>query len=218
MPPIARRCRACRTSALAEGLPLAKLALKLRRLGAQGHVPRDPRAADVGASNSPKNGSSPSSSARRSARSAIHGVTLGLDVGGHRLHADAQLAQSRRARATGASTAACGRIADALVAALKARGGEMRTSAGVKTRPRRRQRVTRRATGERRRDRRAASSISAADPRHTLLDLVGAPELPPEFVWHTQSIKMRGSVAKVHLLTDGKSRPAEGHARRRADA
>jgi len=27
--------------------------------------------------------------------------------------------------------------------------------------------------------------------------------LPPEFVWHTQSIKMRGSVAKVHLLTDG---------------
>ena len=45
--------------------------------------------------------------------------------------------------------------------------------------------------------------FSAADPRHTLLDLVGAPELPPEFVWHTQSIKMRGSVAKVHLLTDG---------------
>jgi phytoene dehydrogenase-like protein len=28
-------------------------------------------------------------------------------------------------------------------------------------------------------------------------------ELPPEFVWHAQSIKMRGSVAKVHLQTDG---------------
>ena len=27
--------------------------------------------------------------------------------------------------------------------------------------------------------------------------------MPPEFVWHTQSIKMRGSVAKVHLLTNG---------------
>jgi phytoene dehydrogenase-like protein len=26
--------------------------------------------------------------------------------------------------------------------------------------------------------------------------------LPPEFVWKTQSIKMRGSVAKVHLLLD----------------
>jgi phytoene dehydrogenase-like protein len=49
----------------------------------------------------------------------------------------------------------------------------------------------------------ATQAVSAADPRHTLLDLVGAPELPPEFVWHTQSIKMRGSVAKVHLLTDG---------------
>jgi phytoene dehydrogenase-like protein len=45
--------------------------------------------------------------------------------------------------------------------------------------------------------------ISAADPKHTLLTLVGARELPPEFVWNVQSIKMRGSVAKVHLLTDG---------------
>ena len=35
-------------------------------------------------------------------------------------------------------------------------------------------------------------------------------ELPPEFVWHTQSIKMRGSVAKVHLLTDGKHGIPEG--------
>ena len=46
--------------------------------------------------------------------------------------------------------------------------------------------------------------MSAADPRHTLLNLVGAAELPPEFVWATQSIKLRGSVAKVHLLTDGR--------------
>ena len=46
--------------------------------------------------------------------------------------------------------------------------------------------------------------LSSADPKHTLLKLVGPRELPPEFVWHTQSIKMRGSVAKVHLLTDGK--------------
>lgn len=45
--------------------------------------------------------------------------------------------------------------------------------------------------------------ISAADPKHTLLKLVGPRELPPEFVWHIQSIKMRGSVAKVHLQTNG---------------
>ena len=52
--------------------------------------------------------------------------------------------------------------------------------------------------------------LSSADPKHTLLKLVGALELPPEFVWHTQSIKMRGSVAKVHLLTDGKHGIPEG--------
>lgn len=95
-----------------------------------------------------------------------------------------------------------GRIAEALVTALKSRGGAVRTNAdvaailtddlkvkGVKL-----------ATGE---EISAPIVISGADPRHTLLDLVGAPELPPEFVWHTQSIKMRGAVAKVHLLTDG---------------
>jgi phytoene dehydrogenase-like protein len=40
--------------------------------------------------------------------------------------------------------------------------------------------------------------------------LVGPMELPPEFVWHTQSIKMRGSVAKVHLLTNGNHGIPEG--------
>ncbi len=49
----------------------------------------------------------------------------------------------------------------------------------------------------------AATVVSDADPRHTLLGLVGAPELPPEFVWQAQSIRMRGSVAKVHVLADG---------------
>jgi phytoene dehydrogenase-like protein len=45
--------------------------------------------------------------------------------------------------------------------------------------------------------------ISAVDPKQTFLSLVGSMNLPPEFVWKTQSIKMRGSVAKTHLLTDG---------------
>ena len=49
----------------------------------------------------------------------------------------------------------------------------------------------------------AKNVISAVDPKHTFLTLVGAVNLPPEFVWNVQSIKMRGSVAKVHLLTDG---------------
>ena len=50
----------------------------------------------------------------------------------------------------------------------------------------------------------ASTVISAVDPKRTFLRLVGAVNLPPEFVWNVQSIKMRGSVAKVHLLTDGR--------------
>jgi phytoene dehydrogenase-like protein len=56
----------------------------------------------------------------------------------------------------------------------------------------------------------ANTILSAADPKHTLLKLVGPMELPPEFVWHTQSIKMRGSIAKVHLLTDSSHGIPEG--------
>lgn len=95
-----------------------------------------------------------------------------------------------------------GRISDALVAALQANGGTLRTSTEVHKVLVDKQQVTgvRLANGE---EIAARTVISAADPRHTLLDLVGAVELPPEFVWHTQSIKMRGSVAKVHLRTDG---------------
>ena len=50
----------------------------------------------------------------------------------------------------------------------------------------------------------ASTVVSAADPRRTLLGLVGAPELPPEFVWQAQSIRMRGSVAKLFVQTDGR--------------
>jgi phytoene dehydrogenase-like protein len=100
-------------------------------------------------------------------------------------------------------------IAPALVAALQAAGGDLRTSASVERILVDRQRVTgvRLTNGE---EISAGQVVSAADPRHTLLGLVGAPELPPEFVWHTQSIRMRGSVAKVHLLTDGKHGLPEG--------
>jgi phytoene dehydrogenase-like protein len=93
-------------------------------------------------------------------------------------------------------------ITDALVAALRASGGQIRTSAAVAQVLVEGQRAigVRLDSGE---EIRAQTVVSAADPRHTLLDLVGAVGLPPEFVWQTQSIKMRGSVAKVHALTDG---------------
>ena len=52
--------------------------------------------------------------------------------------------------------------------------------------------------------------LSGVDPKRTFLSLVGPMELPPEFVWKTQSIKMRGSVAKLHLLMDGNHGFPEG--------
>ena len=79
----------------------------------------------------------------------------------------------------------------------------MRTSAGVQQILVDKQRATgvRLANGE---EISAGIVFSAADPRHTLLGLVGAVELPPEFAWQAQSIKLRGSVAKVHVETDGR--------------
>jgi len=95
-----------------------------------------------------------------------------------------------------------GNISEALANAVKAFGGEIRIGAEVKS-----IQVDTftckgvvLANGE---EISAKNIISAADPKHTFLNLVGAVNLPPEFVWNVQSIKMRGSVAKVHLLTDG---------------
>ena len=102
-----------------------------------------------------------------------------------------------------------GIITEALASAVKSFSGEIRTGAEVKQ-------VTvkdMRATGvllSNGEEISAKNVISAADPKHTFLSLVGAMELPPEFVWNVQSIKMRGSVAKVHLLTDGKNGIPEG--------
>ena len=96
-----------------------------------------------------------------------------------------------------------GKITEALAGAVKSFGGEIRTNAEVKS-----IQVDTftckgvvLANGE---EISADNIISAVDPKHTFLTLVGAVNLPPEFVWNVQSIKMRGSVAKVHLLTDVK--------------
>jgi len=93
-------------------------------------------------------------------------------------------------------------IAVSLTAAFHAAGGELRTRSPVAQIlvERQQARGVRLASGE---EILAPTVVSGADPRHTLLGLVGAPELPPEFVWQAQSIRMRGSVAKVHVLTDG---------------
>ena len=95
-----------------------------------------------------------------------------------------------------------GEITNTLANAVKSFGGEIRTHAEVdciKVEDQTAKGVVL-ANGE---EISANVILSSADPKHTLLKLVGPRELPPEFVWHTQSIKMRGSVAKIHLRTDG---------------
>ena len=95
-----------------------------------------------------------------------------------------------------------GQISEALASAVKSFGGEIRLNAEVE----RIQVDTFTCKGivlKNGEEISADNIISAADPKHTFLTLVGAVNLPPEFVWNVQSIKMRGSVAKIHLLTDG---------------
>ncbi len=130
---------------------------------------------------------------------AIHGVTLGVmsaGTGYTLLHN-----WLNRGGLSHVNVGNAGEITQTLANFVKANGGEIRTEAGV-----RKIRVDKQqasglvlTNGE---EIKASVILSAADPKHTFLKLVGPMELPPEFVWHAQSIKMRGSVAKVHLLTD----------------
>jgi phytoene dehydrogenase-like protein len=138
---------------------------------------------------------------------AIHSVTLGVmsaGTGYTLLHN-----WLNRGGLSHANVGKAGEITQALVKAVKANGGEIRTEVevsciqvdtytckGVVL-----------ANGE---EIFADTVISAVDPKRTFLSLVGPMNLPPEFVWKTQSIKMRGSVAKVHLLTDGNHGIPEG--------
>ncbi|MBS0574944.1 MAG: NAD(P)/FAD-dependent oxidoreductase [Proteobacteria bacterium] len=184
-----------------DGLPLAKLGWTLRRLGGRdmfGVI----RALSMSMVEFTEEWFESEPLRAAVAAVGIHGHTLGaMSAGGgftliHNWRNRGGLAQPQLA---GGSA----RIADVLAAALKARGGEIRTGAEVAKILVNHQRASgvRLTSGE---TIDAATVLSGADPRRTLLGLVGAVELPPEFVWATQSIKMRGSVAKVHLLTDGR--------------
>jgi len=138
---------------------------------------------------------------------AIHGVTLGVMSAG----AGYTLLHNwlNRGGLSHGNVGKAGEITSGLANALKSFGGEIRTQAEV-TKICVENQVAKSvmlANGE---EIPANMILSSADPKHTLLKLVGAMELPPEFVWHTQSIKMRGSVAKVHLLTHGDHGIPEG--------
>ena len=131
---------------------------------------------------------------------AVHGVTLGpmsAGTGYTLLHN-----WMNRGGVAHANAGRAGEISEALTQAVTRYGGEIRVEAEV-------HRILTQAyacrgvlleSGE---EIEAGAVISALDPKRTLLALVEPVNLPPEFVWQTQSIKMRGSVSKLHLLTDG---------------
>ena len=120
-----------------------------------------------------------------------------------RLWHPSPLGRGDRGEGKGQGVRGIGQITSALANAVKAFGGEIRTNAEVEYI----QLDTYTCKGvvlKNGEEIPAKNIISAVDPKRTFLTLVGAVNLPPEFVWNVQSIKMRGSVAKVHLLTDGK--------------
>ena len=185
---------------LAEGWPLAKLAWTLRRLGGRDMF-RVIRSMSMSALEFTEEWFESEELKAAIAAVAIHGHTLGsmsAGTGYTLMHNWLNRGGLAHRPVAGGSV----HVAEALVAAFIAHGGELRTSAGVQRILVDRQRVggVRLDSGE---EIAASTVMSAVDPRLTLLGLVGAPELPPEFVWETQSIKMRGAVAKVHLQTDG---------------
>jgi len=187
--------------AIEEGLPLARLLWKLRRLGGKDMF-RVVRAMSMSVEEFTDNWFESETLRGAVSALAIHGVTLGsMSAGtGYTLMHNWL---NRGGLAHRSVPGGVGALTGALVAGFKARGGEIRTSAGVQQIIVDRQRATRvrLASGE---EISAGIVLSAADPRHTLLGLVGAVELPPEFAWQAQSIKLRGSVAKVHVETDGR--------------
>lgn len=184
-----------------EGAPLAALAWKLRRLGRRDMF-RVMRVLSMSAAEVTEEWFEAEPLRAALGALSIHGISAGVYSAGagyvlihHWLN--------RGGPAHPVPVAGSANVADALVASVRAHGGELRLAAPVERIlvDRLRTRGVVLSGGE---EVLAPLVLSSADPRHTLLGLVGAPELPPEFTWQVQSIRMRGSVAKVHVTTDGR--------------
>lgn len=91
-----------------------------------------------------------------------------------------------------------GALANALVATVREAGGEVRTGAPVAQVIVRdeRARGVRLATGE---ELLASRTVSALDPRQTLLGLCDPVDLSPDLLWRARNYRVRGTLAKVNL-------------------
>ena len=184
----------------AEGMPLARVGLKLRRMGREDMF-RFIRALPMTALELLEEWFESEALRTAIAAVAVHGHTLGPMSAGtgftlmHNWLNRGGLAPARHADGTGA-------LVRALCEKLLATGGEIRTGCSVAQVLVERSRASGVLLGNGERIE-AGVVFSGADPRHTLLDLATARELPPEFVWHVGNIRTRGSVSKLHLRTDG---------------
>ncbi len=184
---------------ISEGTGLAKLGINLRMMGGKDMM-RIMRGIPMTAEEFVDEWFESDAVKAAVASLGIHGFTLGpmgAGTGYTLMHNWANRGGMSRVRVEGG----VGKISEALANAVKSYGGEIRTGAevtGIQVDTYTCKGVVLK-NGE---EISAKNIISAVDPKHTFLNLVGAVNLPPEFVWNVQSIKMRGSVAKVHLLLD----------------
>ena len=110
-----------------------------------------------------------------------------------------------------------GAVAEALAAAARAAGAEIRLAAPVARVIVAEDRVTG-VTLQSGESIAAATVISSADPKSSLLGLLGAEHLDTSFVRRVQHLRTRGLAAKLHLALDGLPRfsglPDSAHAAR----
>jgi phytoene dehydrogenase-like protein len=188
---------------LLDGIPLAQLGLKLRSMGRKDML-NIIRALPMTAVEFVEEWFESEQLKAAIASLGIHGVTLGVMSAGtafNLIHNWLNRGGLAHQHIGGA-----GQVTGALVNAAKAYDAEIHLNAEVASI----KVESGRATGvvlANDEEINAQTILSAADPKQTFLSLVGPMELPPTFVWNVQSIKMRGSVAKVHLgvesLPDG---------------
>jgi phytoene dehydrogenase-like protein len=180
---------------LAESLSLASLGLKLRSMGRKDML-NIIRALPMTALEFVEEWFESEQLKAAVASLGVHGVTLGVMSAGTTFN----LIHNWLNRGGPAHRyiGQAGQVTSALVAAAMAYGPEIRCSAEVTSIKVEGGRATgvALANGE---EIASKTVLSAVDPKRTFLSLVGPMELPPNFVWNVQSIKMRGSVAKVHL-------------------
>jgi phytoene dehydrogenase-like protein len=188
---------------LAEGLPLAQLGLKLRSMGRKDMLDII-RVLPMTAVEFVEEWFESEQLKAAVASLGIHGVTLGVMSAGTTFNLIHNWLN--RGGLAYQNIGGAGHVTGALVEAAKAYGAEIRLDAEVKGIQV--DRYTCKGVVLVNEEEIIANTvISAVDPKRTFLSLVGPMNLPPTFVWNVASIKMRGSVAKVHLgvesLPDG---------------